>query len=188
MPWQDDTVGIEKLAANVGGSRLSGKIKLSKTAERRRIDASLDADEVSVARLLAPLLDQRLAITGAAEAALSGRQSVWPDEPFSAGAFDALTGNIQLDCRRLVLADGVILEGAQSSPLLSVGGKIDIEDISGKGLGGQFKAKLQIAKARGRRGTAWRLNFGAALEAFAGGNPPRASGPSAAHWNSRVAA
>lgn len=172
----DGTVGIEKLTANVGGSRLTGRIKLFKVEDQPRIDAALDTDEVSVAKLLAPLLDQRLAITGVAEAALSGRQSVWPEEPFSAGAFDALTGSIQLDCRRLVLAEGIALDGAKLAIALDAG-KIEIEDVSGKALGGQFKAKLQIAKAPAGAQLRGSLSFGAALEAFPGGTPPRASGP-----------
>ena len=140
----------------------------------------LDTDEISIARLLAPLLDQRLAITGVAEAALSGRQSVWPDEPFSAGAFDAFTGNIHLDCRRLVLSDGIALDGAKLAIALG-GGSIDIEDISGKGLGGQLKAKLQLSKAAAGADLRGTLNFGAALEALSGGTPPRASGPRQRH-------
>lgn len=172
----DETVGIEKLTATVGGSRLTGKIKLSKAAKGRRIEATLDTDEMSVARLLAPLLDQRLAITGAAEAALSGRQSVWPDEPFSASAFDALTGSVQLDCRRLVLAEGIALDDAKLAIALD-SGKLEIEDVSGKALGGKFKAKLQIAKAPAGAELRGSLSFGATLEAFSGSTPPRASGP-----------
>jgi hypothetical protein len=172
----DDRIGIERLAASVGGSKLWGRATLSRTADRRRIDASLEADDVTVARLLAHLLDQRLAITGAAEAALSGRQSVWPDEPFSAAAFDAFEGNLRLNCGRLALGDGVILEGAKLD--LAFGeGKIDVTDMSGKGLGGEFKAKLQIAKAAAGAEVRGALNFGAVLEAFANANPPRASGP-----------
>lgn len=171
----DGIVAIEKLAANVGGSRLTGQIKLSKANDRRRIDASLDTDEVSVARLLALLLDQRLAITAAAEAAISGRQSVWPDEPFNTSAFDAFTGNVRVESRRLVLADGITLEGAQLAIALDAG-KINVEDIAGKGLGGQFKARLQIAKAPAGAELRGTLDFGVALEAFAIGNPPRASG------------
>jgi hypothetical protein len=126
--------------------------------------------------LLAPLLDQRLAITGAAEAAISGRQSLWPDEPFSAAAFDAFEGNVRLNCGRLALADGVILEGAKLDIAFGEG-KIDIADISGMGLGGQFKARLQIAKAAAGAEVRGALDFGATLEAFANTNPPRANGP-----------
>ena len=172
----DGSIRVERLAANIGASRLAGHVTLSRTADRRRVDASLDADDVTVARLLAPLLDQRLAIAGAAEAAISGRQSVWPDEPFSAAAFDALEGNLKLNCGRLVVADGVVLEGAKLDIAFG-GGKIDISDISGVGLGGQFKARLQIAKAAAGAEVRGALAFGATLEAFANTNPPRASGP-----------
>ena len=85
---------------------------ISQAGERRRIEASLEADEVSVGRLLAPLLDQRLAIAGLAEAAISGTQ-VWPDEPFSSTVLDAFEGTVRLDCKRLTVADGVALEGAK---------------------------------------------------------------------------
>lgn len=169
-------IGIEKLSASVAGSRLAGQIKVTETAEGRRIDASLDTDEVSVARLLAPLLDQRLAITGAAEAAISGRQSVWPDEPFNTAAFDAFTGNIRFSCKRLTLDDGLALDNAKLEIELD-SGKIEIKTVTGRGLGGQFKAKLQIAKAAAGAAVRGSLTFGAALEAFSDGNAPRASGP-----------
>lgn len=172
----DGTIGIEKMTANVAGSRINGQIKLSRAGERQRIDASLDVDEVSVARLLAPLLDQRLAITSAAEAVIAGRPNVWPDEAFSTAVLDGFVGSIRLDSRRLVLADGVALAGAKLVIALDAG-KVEIEDLAGKGLGGQFKAKLQIARAPAGAELRGTLNFGALLEAFAGNNAPRASGP-----------
>jgi hypothetical protein len=171
----DGTVGIEKMSASVGGGRLAGRIKLSQSGERRHIDATLDADDTSIARLLAPMLDQRLAITGAAEAAISGRHSVWPDEPFSAPALDAFIGTIRLDTRRLTLTDGIVLNGAKLAITLEPG-KIEIEDIAGKGLGGQFKARLTLAKAPAGAELRGSLSFGAELAAFSDGAPPRASG------------
>ena len=83
--------------------------------DRRRIEARLDVDELSVAKLLAPLLDQRLAVTGTAEAAISGRQSLWPDEPFDAAVLDGFEGNIKLNAKRLMLADGMGLGQASST-------------------------------------------------------------------------
>ena len=172
----DSAVGIDMLSASIGGRRLSGRIKLTQAAGERRIDASFDTDEMSIAKLLAPLLDQRLAITGAAEAAISGRQSIWPDEPFSAAVFDALKGTIRFESRRLVVAEGITLEDAKLGIALDAG-KIEIEDLSGKGLGGQFKANLQFTKAPAGAELRGTLTFGAALEAFTTGTPPRASGP-----------
>src|SRR5262249_54872706 len=40
-------IGMDKLALQLGESRLSGKIALSSAGEKRRIDADLSADEVS---------------------------------------------------------------------------------------------------------------------------------------------
>ena len=112
--------------------------------------ASLDADEISVAKLLAPLLDQRLAITGAAEAAISGRQSCGPTSRSArppsmpsraisgstAGAWCLRTASCWKEAKLDIALDA---------------GKIEIDDISGKGLGGQFKARLQIRQGAGRR-------------------------------------
>ena len=178
--------GLRPTSAQAGWRDTS---TLSRTADRRRIDASLDTDDVSVARLLAPLLDQRLAIAGAAEAAISGRQSVWPDEPFSAAAFDALEGNHPArTAGRLVLADGIALEGAKLDIALDAG-KIDIEDISGKGLGGQFKAKLQIAQGAGRRRSARHTHLRRGARSLRQRQPAPGQRSRERHaWNSRGAA
>jgi AsmA family/AsmA-like C-terminal region len=165
---------LERMALNIGGRRLAGQLVLAPSGDRRRIEANLDMDDVSVAGLLAPLLDQRLAIAGLAEAAISGRQA-WPDEPFSATVLDAFEGNIRLNCKRLTLADGVDLKGAKLGIVLG-NGTIDIEEVSGAGLGGQVKAKVLIAKAPAGAEVRGGLRFGALLEAFSAEGPPRANG------------
>src|SRR4029450_6454269 len=67
---------IDRLSLTLGGSELRGKIAVAPAGERRRIAAPLVLGELSLTRLLAPVLDQRLAITGTAESALSGQQSI----------------------------------------------------------------------------------------------------------------
>ncbi|MBX9588297.1 MAG: AsmA family protein [Hyphomonadaceae bacterium] len=176
LALEDGTIDIDKLAATIGGSRLAGRIKLFRTADQRRIDASLDTDELSIAKLLAPLLDQRLAITGVAEAAILGRQAIWPEEPFAAAVFDSFAGNVRLTSKRLTLADGIALERAKLDVALAPG-SIEIQDITGAALGGQFKARVSLAKVTGGAEMRGTLAFGAALEAFSDTSPPRASGP-----------
>lgn len=172
----EGTIGIDKLALQIGGSKVGGQITLSPAGDRRRIEANLDADEVTVAKLLGPLLDQRFAAAGIAEAAISGRQNPWPDEPFSAAALDGFEGRIRLNAQRLTFAEGIALEGAKLDIALGAD-KIEVKEIAGAGLGGQFKARLQIAKAPAGAEVRGKLNFGVALEAFAAGGQPRASGP-----------
>ena len=173
---EGSTINIEKLALQVGGTRLSGQVLLSDAAGRRRIEASLNTDEITLARLLGPLLDQRFSVAGTAEAVILGRQSLWPDEPFSTSVLDAFEGQIRLNCRRLTLADGVALDRASLNVVLQPG-KIDVKEIAGDGLGGRFKAAVSIEKAPGGAEVRGTLDFGIALEEFSSGSPPRASGP-----------
>ena len=175
LALQGNTINIDKLLLQIGGSRLSGKISLSGETGRRRIEASLNTDEIAVAKLLGPLLDQRFAVAGLAEAVILGRQSPWPEEPFSASVLDAFEGKIRLNCNRLTLAEGVALEGAKLDVILQPG-RIVVKEITGAGLGGHFKAALSIDKAPAGAEMRGTLDFKVALEKIPSGSPPRASG------------
>ena len=170
------SIGIDKLALQVGESKVSGQIKLTPGAERRRIEARLDVDETTLARLLGPVLDQQFAIADQAEAAISGRPSLWPDAPFSASVLDGFEGQIRLSCRRLTLVEGIALEGAKLDVELSAG-RIDVKEMVGGALGGQFRARVRIDKTPAGADLQGALSFGIALEDFPTGNVARASGP-----------
>jgi hypothetical protein len=175
LSMAEGTVGFDKLSVKLGGSMVSGRIKLSPNGERRHVEASLHANALSVAQLLAPLLDQRLAVAGMAEAAISGRKSVWPDEPFGFAALEGFDGQVLVDCTRLTLADGMALKDAKVAVALD-GGNIALNEISGRALGGQFKAKLRIGKVPAGAEVRGDLSFAVDLQHFQTGSP-RASGP-----------
>lgn len=137
-------ISIDNMALNVGGSGVRGQLALSRAGDRRRIDARLDLDEVSLAKLFAPLLDQRLAVAATAETAVTGRRNPWPDEPFDAAAFDAFEGSIRLNAGRFALADGLGLGRAGIDVALSAG-KIEAR-IEGEALGGRCTAALRMEK------------------------------------------
>jgi hypothetical protein len=172
----DGKFRIDELAANVAGSRLAGSITLSRGTDRNRVDASLDTDEVSVAGLLAVLLEQKPAVARIAESAIAGHESIWPDDPFSAAAFDAFEGNIELTSKRLRLTEGVGLDRVKLDVALSRD-RIDVNDVSGLSPGGAFKGKLHILRAPAGAELRGDLTFDASLEALAGGAAPQASGP-----------
>ena len=102
---EDGSVRIDRLSLQIAGSDVKGKISLASAGARRRIEARLDLDELTVGRLLAPLLDQRLAVAGLAEAALSGRQNPWPDEPFDTAVLEGFEGIIKLEAPSLALTE-----------------------------------------------------------------------------------
>ena len=122
--------------------------------------------------------DQRLAVAAAAETAISGRQSVWSDEPFDASVLDGFEGNVKLTAKRLVLADGMGLSQASVDIALQ-GGKVEVKQLEGACLGGRCSATLSIAKAPAGVDVSGSLSLaGGTIEALAGSaaGKPRASG------------
>ena len=163
------TMAIDKLALTVGGGLVTGQLSLASVGDRRRVEARLDAEELSVAKLLQPLLDQRLATAAVAEAAISGRASPWPDEPFDGATLDAFEGNLRLEAKRLTLADGVGLTDASLDIALAPG-KVDVSRIEGACLRGRCSATLRIDKVPAGAELSGSLRVtGAALEAVGGG-------------------
>jgi hypothetical protein len=139
-------LAVDRLALDLGGSEVRGQVSIASTGDRRRVEGRLDVDELSVAKLLNPLLDQRLALAGAAEAAISGRQSLWPDEPFDAAVLDGFEGDIRLNSKRLTIAEGISI-GQAAIDIALEPGKIDVRRIEGGCLDGRCSASVRIEKA-----------------------------------------
>ena len=163
----DGKVDLSKLALQVGEERISGKVVIAPSGDRRRVAATLQADELNIAQLFAPLLDQRLAVAGVAEAAISGKQGPWPDEPFSAAAMDAIQGSIDLASRRLVLADKLALDDARLQIELAAG-RVEVKELTGNALGGQVSAKLDVKKVSAGAEMRGSLRLSAVLDRLTG--------------------
>jgi hypothetical protein len=104
-----------------------------------------------------------------AETAVSGRQSVWSDEPFDAAVIDGFDGNVKLTARRFLLADGMGLNQAVLDVGLR-GGKVEVKQLDGTCLGGRCSATLTIAKAPAGVDVSGTLKVaGGTLASFAGG-------------------
>jgi hypothetical protein len=169
---------IESRGLRMGSGLVSGQLSLAHLdGGRRRLEASLDVGDIELARLLDPLLDRRLAAIGVAEAAVSGRQGPWPDEPFDGTVLNRFEGSIRLKARRLLLPDGISL----AQPALDItlaDGKVEATRIEGACLGGRCSATLRIDKAAAGVELSGSLRVvDGALQAAAGdGAKPRASG------------
>ena len=164
---------IERLAMTIGGSEVRGKLSLAPAGERRRIAADLIVGEMNIARLLAPVLDQRLAITGAVESLLSGQQTPWPEEPFDTAVLEGFEGTIKLETPRLALTPALGL-GRASLDIEVAPGKIDLKQVTGDGPGGRFQARLVLDRRPGNIELTGNATIEAKLEALA---PPRGTGP-----------
>jgi uncharacterized protein involved in outer membrane biogenesis len=172
-----NTIGIDRLSLKIAGSPIKGQLALSAAGDRRHIEGRLDVGEVSAAKLLAPLLDQRLAVTSTAEAALSGRQNPWPDQPFDAAVLDGFDGTILLNAPRLTLADGIAMKDARLEIALDAG-KLNVKSLEGAAFGGKCRATIRLEKVPGGAAIAGNIRVeNGKLEVLAGGgSAPRASG------------
>ncbi len=142
------TINVDRFALDVGGVLLRGQLGIAPEDNRQRLNARIEADELSVAHLLAPLLDGRLgSATAVAEAALSERPSIWPPQPFDAGVLDGLVGDIAVDVKRLAVYGSVVLNEARL--LASIGdGKVVVRQIAGTGLKGSWALALALARTQ----------------------------------------
>ena len=176
---------LDRLALNINGGDVKGHLSIANTGERRRLETRLDIDELAIPRMLALLQDQRLAVAALAETAVSGRQSVWSDEPFDAAVLDGFEGNIKLNAKRLLLADGMGL-GPASIDIALKGGKVEVKQLEGACLGGRCSAIVTIAKAAAGVDVSGSLSVsGATIAALAGSGAgkPRASGTISGEFN-----
>jgi uncharacterized protein involved in outer membrane biogenesis len=167
----DGALDIERLSLTIGGSEVRGRLSLAPAGDRRRIAAQLMVEELSVARLLAPVLDQRLAITATVESALSGQQTPWPDEPFDTAVLDGFEGTIKVEAPRLALTPLLGLDRASLDVELAPG-RIDVKQLAGDGLGGRLQASFALEKRPGNIELTGSATVEATLEALA---PPRAA-------------
>ncbi|HWB46030.1 MAG TPA: AsmA family protein [Hyphomicrobiaceae bacterium] len=141
-------ITLTQLSLKLGDENVRGRLALASTGAQRRVDAHLQLDDIAASKLLAALLDQRLAITNAAESVISGQRQVWPNEPFDAAVLDGLAGTIELKTSRLSLADGIGLDQARLKATLEPG-RVNIAEIEGTGLGGKVTGALRVEKAAG---------------------------------------
>ena len=138
-PSTAGSIALERLALNIGGSDVKGQICDRPAGDRRRVEARLDVEELSLARMLAPLLDQRLAVAAPPRRRSRAARARGPTSrstPPSSTASRAASGST---AKRLLLADGIGL-GRPASTSRSQGGKVDVKQIEGACLGGRCSA------------------------------------------------
>jgi len=168
LSLDNSKIALERLALTVAGSAVRGALSVANVAERRQVAAALDVDGVTLAGLLAIVQDQRLAVAAAAESAISGRSSLWSEDPFDGAGLDAFEGHVKLSAKRLALADGLGLNEASLDVSLQ-SGKIDVQDLAGACLGGRCRARFGIAKTLGGVDVSGSVSLaGLAMAALAG--------------------
>ncbi len=174
------TTTFSTRALQIGGSRVGGKIAMTRRGERTRLDGQLTADRLSIAGLMGIMLDgnAKPAVEGATEEAPTPTPSPWPDTSFAPGLVGDVEGQITIGAPSATLTPELGL--TQVEARIAFGpGRIEVQGLTGAALGGRFTARGTIEAARGGAGVSLEARLtGAQLAQLApgGGNSRAASG------------
>lgn len=138
------TLALRQFTA--GTSKLAGAINVSpKSDGPARLSGYVSADTITIAGLLAPLLDKR---GDAAAVPTSGKPNAWPDAVFNFEPLTAITGDLRVRFGVLQLQPNVSMrDGALK--LAFAPGNAAISEITGQVAGGAVSGALQLAKSTG---------------------------------------
>jgi uncharacterized protein involved in outer membrane biogenesis len=139
-------VRFEGMAFDIAGKEVTGRLTFATSGNHRSVDGRLKVGDTKVAALLLPLLDQRLAGISAAKAAVvDATDMIWPDEPFDFALFDQLDGQVEVEARRLALADRVSLSPAVLKIAVK-NGRLETA-LEGTGLSGKWTGAATLERS-----------------------------------------
>ncbi len=138
----------DELIAETQKNLVTGRLAIETRGGITRADANLKADKASLPALLGYFLsgtpaDGAALAVPAALGAPPPAPGIWSGRPFSMPAFQETAGKIFLVARTLKLSDALVLTDAQFNANLDKG-RLDIEDLRGRTLGGSFDASLSL--------------------------------------------
>lgn len=150
--WQ---ISSEKLG--VGNTLVSGAANLSTSAaESPKIEATLQADRLSVEALLAGVSGKRPPLP--AEAGVETPAPLWPGQTFALDQFGALTGTVHIAFANMSLGERWGLrDGAMKMAFQP--GKVSVRELSGKAAGGELNGSLDFEKLQGGIGLSAKLTL-----------------------------
>ncbi len=171
-----------ELSAESPGNLAAGHLAIEAPGKVTRIDAELGAGKVSLPSVLTYFLSATPgdAIAAALPASLTAQPpppDIWSGRPFLLSAFRETEGVISLSAKTMKLGDTLALSGASLRATLG-NGRLNIETLSGKTLGGTLDATLSLDAGGNTMAAQAALTLsGADLSALASpGTPPLVTG------------
>jgi len=138
----DAGLALDFKQLTVSGSRLSGEARLTGPEGARKLDLDLEADRISLPRLIALALDGGNESSAVADVA---ELLQWRDEPFDFGNLANVNGRLRLQTNALVLGEGFGLSDAVLEAEVEPG-RINITKLEGQALGGAASGAFKLEK------------------------------------------
>jgi uncharacterized protein involved in outer membrane biogenesis len=142
-------VSAEDLSAETPKNLVTGRLAIDMSDQITRVNADLKADQYSFPSLLSFFLSESPGETAAlvlpaSPGAPLPPADVWSGRPFSLNAFQNTAGGISLTAKAMKLSDAITLSDAQFHAKLQRG-RLDIEALKGRALGGDFETSFSLA-------------------------------------------
>ncbi len=129
-----ERISTDDFTASISGAPLRGKLALT-LAQPRRLDGTLDVDNIEAGDLLAAAIAMpSVKLTDAA---------TWSSEPFGAGWIGGLDGRIALKAARATLTPALIARQLRANVLVS-GPELTLDDVSADLGGGRINARIVL--------------------------------------------
>jgi uncharacterized protein involved in outer membrane biogenesis len=140
-------IEADELKAESPRNAVTGRFTADATGDVTRLDGNLKADQASLPQLLGYFLtnpaDDFAAVLPAALGSPAASADIWSGRPFALQTLKSTAGNLALTAKTLKLTDGLTLSDARLHASLD-GGRLDLDDVSGRTLGGTFKASVNL--------------------------------------------
>ncbi len=130
---------------------VTGRLLLDISGPMPTLDADLKADRISAPALLAYFVSsgQGQPTVPTATSAAAVAPDMWGDQPFSAAAFKNASAKVSLEAKTIKLSDAISLTDGRAALRLQ-NGRLEVQKLEGKMLGGELAAFLSMeAQSRG---------------------------------------
>jgi AsmA family/AsmA-like C-terminal region len=160
----NDILKLQSESVRIGEAAVRGTVTFDKSTDRKvGVMGDLSVDEVSIARLLSPILGPAVQTGAIVEVPSPDRRGVseagriaevpaegppppiWPEQSFDLSALNSVGGHLKIRFGELALEPGLSLSNAQLDASFSDVG-IKVETLEGDALGGKLKGVLEFEK------------------------------------------
>jgi uncharacterized protein involved in outer membrane biogenesis len=147
----DDTTRLQRIALNIATTSVSGDLTVTPIVVpgqpiRRRLEGRLDAGDVPISTLFAPVLHSNA--LKSAPSARPAKTSIWPESTIDFTRLDGLEGALDITAGRLLLDDGLGLDDVKLG--LVFGSKlIELRALEGDALGGRWVGSWRLERIAG---------------------------------------
>ncbi len=158
LAYAPGRIDAVKLKAESPKNVVTGRLSIATADRMTQVNADLKGDQFSLPSILGYLLTQPSADRLSAAMSATTTPDIWSERPFALSVFQETAAHITLAAKTMKLGESFALSDAQFAAKLD-DGRLDVQTLSGKALGGDLSASLSMDARGATIATAARLSL-----------------------------